>query len=220
MQYLQMAQTVRQLVGLQGLGPSSVDATGAEGMFLVLVRNSWDSIQNSRKKWKWLRTEGSFNTVVGTGTYMITTIFSPTNRFKRWYEDTFMITVAGKKSPMRFIEYDVFRDRYANATTNTRPYEFTIRPRDSAILIAPSDAVYVITADYHKTNQTLALAADIPELPVDYHMLIVYEAANRYAISIAMSGLYQEYKQLYNEMWGNLLRDQLPKEIFKVSGIA
>lgn len=215
-----MAQTVRQLVGLQGLGPSAVDATGAEGMFLVLVRNAWTHIQNSRKYWKWLRTESSFNTAIGTTTYTITTIFSPTNRFKRWYKDTFMIRVDGQKSSMRYLDYDYFMWKYANADDNGVPFEFTIRPRDSAIIIAPPDKVYTIYADYHKTNQTLSLATDTPEVPSDYHMLIVYEAVNRYAISVGMTSLYQEYKQLYNELWGDLLRDQNPKSLFKVRSIA
>ena len=219
MQYLKMAQTVRQLVGMQGTGPSDVNATGAEGMFLVLVQNAWKDIQTARKKWKWMRDEKSFATAIGTTAYTPLTIFGPNNRFKSWYKDTFYITIDGKKHPLWFREYDYFKYKNANVTTQSSPNEFTIRPYDSAILINPPDSMYSITADYKKSIQNLVAASDEPEMPSDYHDLIVYEAVKRYGISIGMIHIYQEYEQNQTELWGSLLRDQLPREIFKVRGI-
>ena len=214
-----MAQKVRQLVGMQGTGPSSVDATGSDAIFLEVVKNAWTDIQNYRPEWKWLRANKTFNLVAGTSTYTPAAIFGPTNRFKSWYNDTFYILVSGKKTPLRFLEYDVFRYYHINDSTQTTPNEFTIRPNDSAVLFTLPDSNYGIDCDYKKTVQSLTLATDIPECPEDYHMLIVYEALARYAISIGAGYLYDEYNQKASELLGALLREQNPRKIFKVRGI-
>ncbi len=219
MQFIQMAQAVRKLVGLQGSGPSSVDATGVEGMFIELVKTSWKDIQNSRSKWKWMRDEKTFSMVVGTTAYTPATVFGPVNRFKHWYKDTFFVTVGGQKTPLRFVEFDTFRDRHINDTTNAPIYDFTIRPKDSALIFTPPDSTYTITCCYHKSNQDLSAATDIPELPEDFHLVIVYKAVASYALSMAISHIYQEYSMEYNKLYGSLLRDQLPRDIFKIKGI-
>jgi DUF1680 family protein len=57
-------------------------------------------------------------------------------------------------------------------------------------------------------------------MPVDYHDLIVYEAVRRYSLSIGMAHIYQEYTDKYENLLGDLLREQNPKKLFKVRGIA
>lgn len=220
MQFLQMAQKVRQLVGMQGTGPSSVTATGYEGLFVSLVQDAYNDIQNLRKKWKWLRDSKNFFLAAGTTTYAIATIFPPGHRFKRWYDHTFYIEVDSKKHQLTYVDYDSFIYRHINDTENTVPTEFTIRPQDSALIFPLPDDMYTVYCDYHKTNQTLTLSTDVPEMPVDYHMAIVYEAVNRYALSVAIPHVYQQYSQLHASLLGDLLRDQLPQEKFKVRGIA
>lgn len=215
-----MAQKVRQLVGLQGTGPSSVDAPGAEGLFLTNVQNAWEDIQNYRADWKWMRENKTFSLVVGTTTYTPATIFGPVNRFKSWYKDSFYILVDGKKKPLWHYDYDYFKYLHINDSTNTTPSGFTIRPKDYALQFSLPDSTYLIDCDYKKSNQSLTLATDVPELPADYHMLIVYEAASRYALTIALGHVYDQYAQKAADMMGNLLREQNPQKLFKVRGIA
>jgi len=220
MQYLQMAQKVRQLVGMQGTGPTSVDATGADAVFLTVVRDAWTDIQNRRKDWKWMRDTITFQTVVGTSTYTPAVIFGPVNRFKSWYKESMYITKDSKKHWTPFVEYDYYDYKHINDSVNTPPSEYSIRPRDYAILLSKPDLIYPVQIDYKKNNQTLVNATDIPEMPVDYHNLIVYEAIARYAISVAIGHLYQEYAQKTAELWGDLFREQNPRTVFKVRGIA
>ena len=215
-----MAQKVRQLVGLQGTGPSSVDATGSEGLLLSNVQSAWEDLQNYRADWKWMRENKTFNMVAGTTTYTPATIFGPVNRFKSWYKDSFFILVDGKKAPITHYNYDYFRYRHINDVDQTTPSSFTIRPKDYALQFSIPDSNYQIDCDYKKNNQTLSAATDIPELPTDYHMLIVYEAASRYALTIALGHVYDQYSQKALEMLGNLLREQNPQKVFKVRGIA
>lgn len=219
MQYLKMAQAVREHIGLQGTGPSSIDAIGTEGQMLHMVRDAWADLQNYRKNWKWMRDTKSFATVSGTTTYTPTIIFGPTNRFKRWYPESFYVLDDTKKSLLRYLEYDYFVYKYRDNTNSSKVTEFTIRPQDYAVIINKPDGAYWIYADYYKNNQELSLSTTEPEMPVDYHNYIVYEATARYALSIGLSHTYQQYALKASEALGNILRELNPKEFFKVRGI-
>lgn len=216
MQFLQMAQKVRQLVGMQGNGPSSVSATGAEGLFLANVQDAWEDLQNAKKYWKWMRSEKSFNLAIGITTYTLLTIFGPGYRFKRWLKDCFYITVSGTKRKLRFIPYERFKYLHMNDTTNSLVYEFTISPSDNSLIFNRPNDLYTIDCGYQKGNQSLVGATDVPELPVDYHMLIVYDAVNRYANTVQLP---QDYSMRQAELFGMLLRDQNPEKIFRIDSV-
>jgi len=179
MNFLKMAQEVRKRVGLQGSGPSSVSATGQEGLVLSLVQDSWRDLQTYRQNWKWMRATKDFFLSIDVTTYLPATIFGPTNRFKRWYEYTAYITVNSKKSLLTYISYDKFVYLHNNDVGNGIPSTFTIRPSDNALIFPKPNAAYTITIDYHKSIQELELAADIPEMPTDYHTILVYDSIYR-----------------------------------------
>lgn len=221
MQFLKMAQKVRQLVGMQGTGPSSVAATGYEGLLITLVSGAWEDLQNYRKKWKWMRDEKVFLLTVGSTTYTPTAIFGPSNRFKTWLtEELFYITVNSQKQPLCFCDYERFLYRHNNDTTNGPVVEYTVRPRDYAIIVPLPDTAYTITSMYKKNNQELVNATDEPEMPEDYHMYIVYEAAARYALSMSMGAVYQQYSDKAARLLGSILREQNMKETLKLQSIA
>lgn len=219
MQYLKMAQKVRQLVGMQGTGPSSVDATGYEALFLSNIKDAWEDLQNYRKKWKWMREDVSFLTQIGVGTYTPSTLFGPSGRFKMWYDYSFFVTIGSTKQPIRFVDYDTFIHKYANQIGNSPIHEFTIRPKDCALVFPNPDKVYTITASYKKSNQELLLATDVPELPLDYHSYIVYEAVSRYALSMSIGHVYQLYSVKASTILGSILRDQNVTDKFNIRGI-
>lgn len=219
MNFLKMAQDVRHLSGVQGTGPSTVDTTAYDQIFVSTVRNVWIDIQNSKKTWKWMRTSGTLILQVGKNSYTPAEVFGPTNRFKRYYLDTFYIEVDGKKSPLRFINYELFVSKYLNDTDNGVPYEFSIRPQDNAIMIKKPNNTYNVYFDYHKNTQILTLATDVPECSSDYHNMIVYAGVASYCLSMGIPQLQQEYSQRFTETYDQMVRDRVPREIFKVSGI-
>ena len=215
-----MAQSVREHIGLQGTGPSAITAIGAEGQMLHMVRDAWADLQNMRSNWKWMRDTKSFATVAGTTVYTPLTIFGPNHRFKRWYPDTFYITISGKKNLMTYYNYDYFTYLHRNDTVQGESTHFTIRPQDNAVVVPLPNAAYWIETTYYKSNQELTLSTTEPEIPADYHPYIVYEATARYALSIGLPHVYQEYAQKAVEMLGNIMREHNPRKIFKVRGIA
>ena len=220
MQFLKMAQKVRQLVGMQGTGPSSVTATGYEGLLVALVSDAWEDLQNYRKKWKWMRDQKNFLLVAGTTTYTPATIFGPNNRFKTWLtEDPFYALVSGQKKQLRYLEYDYFMYKHLNDAINGVVSEFTVRPNDYALVFNLPDSQYTIYSCYKKNNQELVNAADEPEMPEDYHMYLVYEATARYALSMSMGAVYQLYSNKAKELLGSILREQNAKEVLYIQSI-
>lgn len=221
MQFLKMAQRVRQLVGMQGTGPSSVTATGYEGLLIALVSDAWEDLQNYRKKWKWMRDEKSFLMTIGNTTYTPATIFGPNNRFKSWItEELFYALVDGQKKPIRYTEYELFMYRHLNDATNSVVAEYTVRPKDYALIFNLPDQQYTVYGCYKKNNQELLASTDEPEMPEDYHMYLVYEATARYALSMSMGAVYQLYSVKAKELLGSILREQNMKETLKIQSIA
>ena len=220
MNFLNLAQKTRQLCGYQGSGPSSVDTTGYDAIFLTLVHDVWIQIQTSKKHWKWLKDQKNFITVIGQTDYTIPYIFGVSPRFRMWEPQNAFISVSGKKSPIRFVSYDVYNRRHLNDTENTVPREFTIRPQDSAIILQAPDAVYSLYIDYMKSSQELSVASDTPEMPVDFHNTIIYGAVAEYAADNVLPNLETEYNKKYSLMYNSLCRDQIPVKEFKINGIA
>jgi len=220
MNFLKMAQEVRHKSGVQGTGPSSIDTTGYDQVFVTTVKDVWKDIQVAKKTWKWMRASEDLLTQVDKTVYTIDEIFGPVNRFKAFYPETFYIESAGKKTPMVYMNYENFIRKFINEESGSTPRYFSIRPQDSAIVITKPNAIYGIYYDYHKSVQELTLATDIPECPSDYHNIIVYGSVASYAISMGMQTLQQEYSQRFTEGYDQMVREQVPKAIFKVSGIA
>jgi len=220
MNFLKMAQEVRLKSGVQGTGPSSADTTGYDQIFLVVVRDVWRDIQAAKKTWKWMRVSSSVATQIDKTTYTPAEVFGPTNRLKRYYNHTFFIEKDGKKSELRYLPYEYYIRKHLNDTSAVVPSEFTIRESDNALIFPKPDGAYWIYFDYHKTFQNLIAATDTPECPEEYHNIIVYGATASYCLSMSMSALQQEYSQRFTEGYDQMVREQVPREVFKIGGIA
>lgn len=217
--FIELARNVRSKVGMQGTGPASVSASGAEEDIVSAVRDAWIDIQNSRPDWRWMRSRVTFNTAVGTEEYLLSDIFTGAYRHKLWREDTLYVLDNGKKSKKRYREYDDFIYRHANDTTNSKISEFTIVPESDALLFNSPDGIYPITIDYQKSPQILDLDADIPELPQYYHLLIEYAAVEKYCAAVGSHSIYQQYASQHVAMWGQVTRTHLPPKKITVRGL-
>jgi hypothetical protein len=221
MDFLTMAKTARSLSGMQGSGPTSIASTDYDSIFVLLVRQSWNDIQLSKRKWKWMRTSKTFITTIDKTSYSTADIFGPSyTRFSRWDRDFIYITVDTRTSKLRYIDYDTYVYRKLNNDPSCTPSTFTIDPSNENLIIDKPNGVYTITAYYYKSKQELSINTEQPELPEDYHYVIVYQAVARYAISVSLSSVYQEYEGKYSELYDDLVRYQIPKEILKMRGIA
>ncbi len=115
---------------------------------------------------------------------------------------------------MDYMDYEVWRDNYqygALRAMATRPNTVTINPAKSLELGPIADIGYTIVGEYYATPTEMALDADIPALPIKFHLAIVYAAMMRYGMYEAASEVIQQGQMEYTKWKQRMLADQLPE---------
>lgn len=178
--FVTLAQETRNLAGLSGSGPADVStATNVELTIVRNVRDAWIRIQASWYPWKWMWKEytaplgGPLQSILNTEDYLLTGVQKiHVNTFRNY------LTSIGTtdRQRMNFIPWEAWQRRYAVVSvTASRPRQCTRLPNGNLRLYKPDD-IYSVEFEIQKTPQVLAANADVPEMPVEYHPLIVYEA--------------------------------------------
>ena len=228
MNYLQLAQRTRQEAGLSGTGPTAVTSQSGDLKRVVdWVSSSYQDIQSRHINWRWLRSRFTFNTVSGTDTYAYTAVTDSRltgtiTRFSRWWLDdeygmsnTYRYLTSAGSSAQSYlipISWESFRDLYRFRTqADAVPIYITIDPQNNLVLGPAPDAIYTITGEYQMSPQILAADADTPEMPVQYHMAIVYEAMQRAGSYSGAPDVQSRGVKDGNRLMRQLENDQLPQ---------
>lgn len=195
MNFLQICQRVRQEADIVGTGPATV--TGQTGELKRIVdwtATAYEAIQNRHEDWLWLRGQFTLDTVDGTRQYEYGDATdvddaAAISRFRHWWwEDVEFPWRIYKQSDgvateryLTPLEWGTFRRLYLLGSGQSGfPAHVTVDPQNRVVLGPTPDAVYVVSGDYQKGNQALAADADTPEMPSQFHMLIVWEALKLY----------------------------------------
>jgi hypothetical protein len=168
-----------------------------------------------RTNWMWMNGEFSLTTVANKFSYTpaeagIATRFSSWDiRSMRVYE-----TASGNdnSTELPFLDYVMYRDYYlTNTQAPGRPIIHSVAPNLNLLLgPKPNEAGYTVVGEYRKTTQSLVANTDVPEMPADYHMMIVYRALMRYARAEAAGEIYADAKAAHDEFKRRLELNQLP----------
>lgn len=223
MNYLQLAQRLRRKCRVIGSGPTAVTGQSEEYQRLLdWVNEAWMFIQNKHKDWRWMRRTATCVTVNGQSTYNPTTDFALTN-FGYWaldYRngDTFRnyVTSVGPQSEvfMYPIDYDDWRDRYLYGAIRfaySRPIELALAP-DNSLAVGPIPVNgYTLIGDYYMKPTEMVAAGDIPAMPDQFHMLIIYKAMMYYGASESAPEVYDDGENGYRVMMAQLEQAQLPR---------
>lgn len=225
--FLQLAVRLRQECGVAGTGPTAVtNQTGEAKRLVDWASQSYVDIQNKhRGNWRWLRSEFSLSTSSGDDEYAYgdatDTIASATiSRFARWHLDgttKIYLTSAGvgTQNFLTPINWPAFQTMFKiGSQTSSYPGFVAADPRRKLRLGPKPDAAYTVTGDYQKSAQILAADADEPEMPSDFHMLIVYEAMKKYAAFHGAPEVWTAAREEYFRMMRDLEVDQLPVPSF------
>jgi hypothetical protein len=185
--FLELAQETRALSGIGGTGPVSVaTASGIEARIVNYVKNSWIDIQTHPKKWKWMWGRylapvpggAPLQTIVNTREYPLTGVNKVrVNSFRSY------LTATGISDRQRMVWLSWAKFDRAHGTVDelaNRPIRVTRDPTGQLVLYPKASGVYSIEFEFFKTAQVLAANADVPEMPTDFHQLIVYEALKRF----------------------------------------
>lgn len=223
--YLELAKKVALKNG--DVDPSAITAvtglTGRPNKIVNWVAEAYTNIQNSRRDWGWLISSFQQPLVVGTAVYTAAS-FNIT-RFSNWVPDKDCwyrpVTLydpdigTSDEGELRQISHDQWRTKYNRGDLSSdnwnRPTEWAISPRNELCFGPIPDKAYVVRGQYQKGPQTLQAAADIPEMPIRFHDMIVWEACR---LSLLHDGAYQEALAPTQEMIGirhELELDQLPE---------
>lgn len=201
MNFLAIVQRLRRESGSTASGSSGpTTVVSQSGIFASLVdwaSDAWMAIQRRSDSWKWMRSRFTLVTSSGDDEYAYgdatdVGTSSAITRFQRWipmdeygYSNLTMYPTAAGVASERYLSYldwSAFRALFKRGPqSNNTPVYFTISP-DNKILLGPKpDGSYTLQGEYQKSAQTLSADADTPEMPEDYHMLIVWEALKSYS---------------------------------------
>lgn len=219
MNFLQLVQRLRSECGVSDTGPTTVvGQTGEYERLVNWVNAAWMDIQSAHQDWNWLRTSLTpFATVAGQTTYSPTAAPMSLTDFGAWDRDSFRVyeTAAGISSEtfLTYQPYDLWRNSYligALRSTTSRPDIVTVAP-DNSLGFGPITAAgYSIVGDYFKLPSEMSADTDIPVLPTQYHMAIVYRAMMSYGAYFAAPEVYQRGETEFSKMMLRMTADRLP----------
>lgn len=194
--YLQLCQDASREVGIAGTGPiTTIGQTGESADIVRWVKNAYIEIQNRNgAHWRWLRHEFTLVTSAGDDTYAFSdaidsTTSNPIDRFSEWrFADRrnppriFLNTAGiGTQTWMTWVDWDSFQQIYRISNqVDSYPAHITIDPQDNIVLGPKPNEPYTITSEYWRSPQILAADADVPEMPPQFHNLIVWYAIEHY----------------------------------------
>lgn len=218
MNFLQLAQTLRQECGVSGTGPAStVGQTGEAKRLVDWINAAWLEIQGMHDTWGWMREEFSFNTTAGVGDY--TPAAAGLSDFRYWFKDTLRAYNAGSgvadEQWLVEWEYQNFRNTYRfnlNRSLQGRPVVFAERPKDKALLLGPlPDVVYTVVGEYQKRPTPLSGDTDTPDIPDEaLHWAIVYKAMEYYALYESAGEVLSRAQKQFSALKSQLEREYLP----------
>lgn len=222
MNFLELAQRFRREGGISGNGPSSVLSQAGEMQSVVEWTNEgWADIQGSHATWKWMYRRAYFNTVIGQDQYPVTSVIDEATEaaltgLGHWWKDTAsMYELALGRSdekPLGWKSYEVWRASHdiGAPPPNNRP-QIMVVENSGAIRLTPApDKVYRVRIDYQQAPYKMAANADIPAMPEQFHMAIVWRALMLYGEHEAAIEMLAKGQKNFNRLMSRLETNQLP----------
>lgn len=194
MMFLELVNRARRECGVSGVALSTLQhGLTAEGQrFVDWTTDAWNDLQIEKPDWQWMRKTFTFQTVPSQANY--TPAQAGAADAASWKIDSFraFATVAGygDEQIVPPMSWDVWRNVYqfgANRTATGRPVAIAVGP-DKSLNVGPlPDDAYTVIGEYYRKPTTLVNDTDSPsdagnDLPDRYHMLLVYEVMERYAL--------------------------------------
>jgi hypothetical protein len=183
-----------------------------QSMLIRWIDKAYSRIQSKRQRFRFLREDFSFETIVGTAEYAPTAV--SLDELKDWKKDSLRVyldTVADEQW-LDCYPWGQFRDdrlMASNSTVTGRPIDFAIRPNRTIYLWPIPDDEYTIVGEYWKRPQVMSANDSEPLFPAEYHMAIVYRALMFYAADAEAMIQYREFREEFKSLMFGLENNQL-----------
>lgn len=218
MDKLSLVNRLRQDCGVSRTPLSTlVGVSGEDARLVGYIEQAWVEIQEQMPDWEWMRKDFSFDTTEGVPSYSVATIFPVANDFGLWKNGSFRIYTksfgVGDEIFLDHVEYGQFRDYWmwnTRRTTKGRPTAISIKPDRSLILGLVPNTVYTVVGEYFKEPSLLTEDISSPDMPTQFHMIIVYKAMSRYAMYESAPEVLGEAKEQYSYMLERIMASQMP----------
>jgi hypothetical protein len=228
MTFLELCQmTARQSGTIEGNYPTTVVGQVRRLQQIVeYVNEAYLDIQNAHAKWRWLNSEFYGDTVPSQTRYSGTDFsdqgtLAAITRFSQWNfthdgsEQSLTMYLAsagnGDEGPLRWLDWETFyATQLRGPQTPAKPQYFSLTNDEKLILSPPPDDIYTLRGKYRKSSQILALDADIPEIPVQFHT-IIKDAGLCYIEGFDEGPRIPLYRLRMLPNWSMLEAHQLPK---------
>lgn len=184
MTYLELCQRAARESGTIPGDNTPSTVVGQSGRLRKLidwVATAYTDIQTEFNDWRWM--QGTYSGSVTQSNPTYTGASFGLSRFNRWIATPHQVTIyetpegVADESELTFRPWDDFRRLYDRGTQlENRPIEYTITPAGEIRLGPVPGASYTLRGPYQKSAQILAANSDTPEMPSDYHMMIVWDA--------------------------------------------
>lgn len=178
MNYLELCQRLREKVGGAGNIPTSVVGQKGEALrYVNWINEAWLEIQRSRTDWRWMHKTVAVNLVPGVMAYSAADLGIA--NLGSWEVADVKLYDAGVEDEgyLSPADYDLFKRKYeVGAQVQGRPIEVSIDAENRLVFGTVPDKAYTVTLDYAQRPYDLVDNADIPDMPTEFHMAIVYLA--------------------------------------------
>lgn len=234
--FLEICQQVHRKLHIGDFEPGTrpatvVSQTGELGDVVAAVQEAWTQLQNHHRDWRWLMSSVSVDLTAGTNIITVANFQVREARFARvlWYvagsdhryanvRDNGAVT--NPDMPVWFIPWQEFNGGLYTRNPQPvagQPQYWTERP-DRSVRVwpvpstPPSGGNWTFSIPCRRTLQALSADADIPEMPVEYHNLIVWWAVDIFCRTRAnFDRLSVEAKKEVNKQLDQMAADQLPE---------
>ena len=223
MNFLQLSQRLRQEAGLTGDGPAStVDQIGISKQIVDWINTSYIDVLSQHTNWSFMQDSFTFDLEASKREYSVAE--TGVTDLEKWKTDDYgsfrvYLTSSGVANEQYLypILWDDYRQMYlygATRTSDGTPTYYSVQPDKGLNFYLVPDNIYTITGEYYKIPAELVGDDDIPIIPSQFHMIIVWRALMFYAGFDAANEKYAMGKNEYTKLMMRLEMDRLPPMTF------
>lgn len=186
-------------------GPTTVGGAQSKDFQRIInwVADAWRELQGSRN-WSWQWESASLTVLAATNTSSVAQSIAPA----RYDTDSAFIGTA----PLDYYEWADFRQMWPlSDISDGTPVAWSIRPNLAFVVNSRPTADTTIIVERYVNPSELTLDADIPGLPSDLHMYLVWAALMKYAARDEAGSLYSTSEKFAGDIKRAIYERCLPQ---------
>lgn len=175
---IELTQRLAQEAAVNGVAPTTTVGQSGENKRLVdWIIDAWREIQGVQR-WSFLWEQVDITMLNATN------VLATTIPVARWDKENTWVLPASSDNANRcldYMEYREFSNTYRRLGNTGAITAWSIRPDNALVVNAPASGNTAINVQRWRNPQMLVNDSDVPLIPADLTMLIVYTALKKYA---------------------------------------